>query len=117
STRSAVAFARQEGRARLVEQSGRDAMGHRGRQEGGDGGHRLVLVGFVIAHMLGNLKIFLGAETIDAYAVSLRTMREPLFPYCLVLWTVRIVFLLCVALDITAVVQLTAAEAVIVSRQ
>jgi len=66
-----------------------------------------VLVGFVIAHMLGNLKIFLGAETIDAYAVFLRTMGEPLFPYSLLLWVVRIVLLACVALHITAAVQLT----------
>jgi succinate dehydrogenase / fumarate reductase cytochrome b subunit len=67
----------------------------------------LVLVGFVIAHMLGNLKIFLGAETIDAYAVFLRTVGEPLFPYSLLLWVVRITLLACVALHITAAVQLT----------
>jgi len=67
----------------------------------------LVLVGFVLAHMLGNLKIFLGAETIDTYAVFLRTMGEPLFPYNLLLWTVRIVLLNCVGLHITAAVQLT----------
>src|SRR6478609_9472135 len=67
----------------------------------------LVLVGFVIAHMLGNLKIFLGAEAIDAYAVFLRTMGEPLFPYSLALWAARIVLLACVALHITAAMQLT----------
>jgi succinate dehydrogenase / fumarate reductase cytochrome b subunit len=67
----------------------------------------LVLVAFVIAHMLGNLKIFLGAEAIDSYAVFLRTMGEPLFPYSLLLWVVRIVLLVCVALHITAAVQLT----------
>jgi succinate dehydrogenase / fumarate reductase, cytochrome b subunit len=67
----------------------------------------LVLVGFVIAHMLGNIKIFLGAEAIDAYAVFLRTMGEPLFPYSMLLWVVRIVLLVCVALHITAAVQLT----------
>src|SRR5437870_13590382 len=39
-----------------------------------------VLVGFVVGHMLGNLKIFLGADAIDRYAVFLRTMGEPLFP-------------------------------------
>jgi succinate dehydrogenase / fumarate reductase cytochrome b subunit len=66
-----------------------------------------VLVGFVIAHMLGNLKIFLGAETIDAYAVFLRTIGEPLFPYSLLLWVVRIILLTCVTLHITAAVQLT----------
>ena len=67
----------------------------------------IVLVGFVIAHMLGNLKIFLGAEAIDAYAVFLRTMGEPMFPYRALLWTVRVVLLACVALHITAAVQLT----------
>jgi succinate dehydrogenase / fumarate reductase cytochrome b subunit len=67
----------------------------------------IVLVGFVLAHMLGNLKIFLGAEAIDAYAVFLRTMGEPLFPYSALLWGVRIVLLACVALHITAAVQLT----------
>ena len=67
----------------------------------------LVLVGFVIAHMLGNLKIFLGAEAIDAYAGFLRTMGEPMFPAVALLWVARIVLLTCVALHITAAVQLT----------
>src|SRR3954470_7785020 len=62
----------------------------------------LVLVGFVIAHMLGNLKIFLGAKAIDADAVFLRTVGEPALPSGLVLWVVRIVLLFCVALHITA---------------
>src|SRR5271165_3435863 len=67
----------------------------------------LVLVGFVIGHVLGNLKIFLGAASIDTYAVFLRTMGEPLAPYGVLLWVVRIVLLTCVALHITAAVQLT----------
>src|SRR6266702_2025105 len=66
-----------------------------------------VLVAFVIGHMIGNLKIFLGAEAIDTYAVFLRTMGEPLVPYSFLLWVVRIVLLTCVALHITAAVQLT----------
>ena len=67
----------------------------------------LVLVGFVIGHMLGNLKIFLGAETIDAYAGFLRTMGEPLFPNSLLLWVVRIILLACITLHITAALQVT----------
>src|SRR5437867_5488051 len=66
-----------------------------------------VLVAFVVGHMLGNLKLFLGADAIDTYAVFLRTMGEPLFPYSVLLWVVRIVLLTCVALHITAAVQLT----------
>src|SRR2546427_9737426 len=65
----------------------------------------IVLVGFVIAHMLGNLKIFLGAETIDAYGAFLRTMGEPLFPYRGLLWVGRIVLLACIALPCTAAAQ------------
>jgi len=67
----------------------------------------IVIVGFVIAHMLGNLKIFLGAQAIDTYAVFLRTVGEPLLPYSALLWVVRLVLLTCIALHITAAVQLT----------
>jgi succinate dehydrogenase / fumarate reductase cytochrome b subunit len=67
----------------------------------------LVLVGFVVAHMLGNLKIFLGPEAIDAYAVFLRTVGEPALPPGAILWTARVVLLACIALHITAAVQLT----------
>jgi len=67
----------------------------------------VVLVGFVVGHMLGNLKIFLGADAIDRYAVFLRTMGDPLFPYGGLLWVVRIVLLICVALHVTVAVQLT----------
>ncbi len=67
----------------------------------------VVLIGFVVAHMLGNLKIFLGAAAIDTYAAFLRTMGEPLFPYSALLWIVRVVLLTCVTLHIVAAVQLT----------
>jgi len=67
----------------------------------------IVIVGFVIAHMLGNLKIFLGAQAIDTYAVFLRTVGEPLLSYSALLWLVRLVLLTCIALHITAAVQLT----------
>jgi succinate dehydrogenase / fumarate reductase, cytochrome b subunit len=67
----------------------------------------VVLVGFVIAHMLGNLKIFLGPEAIDTYAVFLRTVGEPLVPYEVLLWVARIILLVSVVLHILAAVQLT----------
>src|SRR6201982_2842924 len=67
----------------------------------------VVLVGFVTAPMLGNLKIFLGAEGIDPYAVFLRTVGEPALPYGGLLWVARVVLLVCVALHIIAAVQLT----------
>ncbi len=67
----------------------------------------VILVGFVIAHMLGNLKIFLGADDFNAYASFLRTVGEPLFPYSVLLWTARTILLVSVVLHIVAAVELT----------
>jgi succinate dehydrogenase / fumarate reductase, cytochrome b subunit len=67
----------------------------------------IALIGFVIGHMLGNLKIFTGAETINAYSRFLREVGTPELEYGQLLWLVRIFLLICVALHITAAVQLT----------
>ena len=50
---------------------------------------------FVLVHMIGNLKVYQGAEHFNAYAVWLRTLLEPLFPYEGILWVLRIVLLAC----------------------
>ena len=60
----------------------------------------LILFGFLIAHMLGNLQIFLGAEVMDHYAETLHGNPA-------LLWTVRIVLLISVLLHIWASVQLS----------
>ena len=60
----------------------------------------LILFGFLIAHMLGNLQIFLGAEVMDHYAETLHGNPA-------LLWTVRIVLLVSVLLHIWASVQLS----------
>jgi succinate dehydrogenase / fumarate reductase, cytochrome b subunit len=67
----------------------------------------VVLVGFVIAHMVGNLKIFSGPAEINAYSRFLRAVGTPELAYGQLLWVVRIVLLLCVALHITAALQLS----------
>jgi succinate dehydrogenase / fumarate reductase cytochrome b subunit len=61
----------------------------------------LVLFGFLIAHMLGNLQIFLGSAVMDHYAETLHG-NPPL------LWTVRIVLLVSVILHTWASIQLSA---------
>ena len=61
----------------------------------------LALFGFVIAHMLGNLQVYLGAEALNAYA---RTLRH----YPAVLWAARIGLLVAVALHIWAATTLMA---------
>ncbi len=66
-----------------------------------------VLILFVIAHMLGNLKIFSGQEEINAYSRFLREVGWPELGYGQLLWIVRSVLFVCVILHITAAVQLT----------
>ena len=39
----------------------------------------LILYGFVIAHMIGNLKVYFGAESFNHYAEGLRTLGAPFF--------------------------------------
>ena len=58
----------------------------------------IILFGFVVGHMLGNLQIYLGAERLNHYAELLQANR----PF---LWTFRSVMLFCVAVHIVAAVQ------------
>ncbi len=53
----------------------------------------LIFVGFVLNHMVGNLKAFLGPEAFNAYAIGLREIGHPLIPTGAVLWIARIVLL------------------------
>ena len=40
----------------------------------------IMLMGFVFAHMVGNLKMYLGADDLNHYAEWLRDMGEPALP-------------------------------------
>ena len=40
----------------------------------------IAMIGFVVAHMIGNLKMYLGPEDIDHYAEFLRELLVPLLP-------------------------------------
>jgi succinate dehydrogenase / fumarate reductase cytochrome b subunit len=67
----------------------------------------IILLLFVFFHMLGNLKLYLGAEEINTYAHGLRTFGEPFAPYSYVLWAVRIILVIAVVLHIHAAWTLT----------
>ncbi|HSF32464.1 MAG TPA: succinate dehydrogenase cytochrome b subunit [Candidatus Tectomicrobia bacterium] len=60
----------------------------------------LLLFGFVIGHMLGNLQVFIGAHQMNEYAAMLKANAA-------LLWGVRLVLLVAVMLHIVAAVQLT----------
>jgi succinate dehydrogenase / fumarate reductase cytochrome b subunit len=66
----------------------------------------LVLVGFVIAHMVGNLKLYQGEAKFNAYAVWLREMGGPAVGHEQALWAARLVLLLAVVLHMVAAWQL-----------
>ncbi len=66
-----------------------------------------ILTGFVVAHMLGNLKIFQGEEKFNSYAVWLREVGSPALGHQQFLWVLRLILLAAVALHIGAAVQLT----------
>jgi succinate dehydrogenase / fumarate reductase, cytochrome b subunit len=54
-------------------------------------GSGLVLLLYVIGHMIGNLKAFLNAKELNAYADFLRRMGEPIFPHTVLLWIIRVI--------------------------
>src|ERR1700761_657224 len=56
-------------------------------------GTGVILAGFVVAHLLGNLQIFLGPDQFNGYARTLRSLPE-------LLWPARIVLLISVILHI-----------------
>lgn len=53
----------------------------------------LIMVGFLLMHMYGNLKVFAGRDAFDHYAHHLRTIGEPILPYKGFLWMFRVVML------------------------
>jgi succinate dehydrogenase / fumarate reductase, cytochrome b subunit len=66
----------------------------------------LVLIGYVLLHMYGNLKLFAGQEAFDHYAEGLRTFGDPLLPYEGLLWIVRVLLLVSVVGHIYAAFKL-----------
>ncbi len=72
----------------------------------------IVMIGFLIGHVAGNLKIFLpaledGTPDIDHYAEALRTIGTPFVPYEFVLWIARLVLLGSLILHVVCVIQLS----------
>ena len=67
----------------------------------------IILLGYVLAHMVGNLKVFIGEEDINHYAEWLRELGEPILPYSVVLWSLRVVLIAAFAIHIIAAYQLT----------
>jgi succinate dehydrogenase / fumarate reductase cytochrome b subunit len=75
----------------------------------------IILLGFVISHMIGNLKLYLGVVEhnglveydADLYGEALRDLLVPIMPRTVVLWLIRLVLIGAFALHIHAMYSLT----------
>src|SRR5690348_15818126 len=66
----------------------------------------LILIGFVIFHMLGNLKLYQGEEKFNLYATFLREVGAPVLGSNQFLWAARLILLTATVLHIGAAAQL-----------
>lgn len=66
----------------------------------------IVFLLFLIAHMIGNLKIFYGRAEYNAYAAWLRTMGAPAVPHRWALTILEVVLVACVLLHVGSAVEL-----------
>ncbi|MEU0132973.1 succinate dehydrogenase [Streptomyces sp. NPDC006296] len=67
----------------------------------------LVMLGYLVVHMLGNLKIFFGSDEFNHYAHWLRTLGEPFLHHEWALWIVRVVLVAAVVLHAVCAYQLS----------
>jgi succinate dehydrogenase / fumarate reductase cytochrome b subunit len=67
----------------------------------------LLMIGFVVAHMVGNLKMYLGEEDLNHYAEFLNRLLYPIAPEGAVLWIMRGGLVTAVLLHIHAAYTLT----------
>ena len=65
----------------------------------------LVLFGFIVLHMIGNLKVFSGEDDFNAYADFIREVGYPAVPHQGALWTIRIVLLVAAGIHVVAAFQ------------
>jgi succinate dehydrogenase / fumarate reductase cytochrome b subunit len=66
-----------------------------------------IFILFVIAHFLGNLKVFAGEDSFNHYAEGLRTMGAPFFSRGQLLWIARIVLLAALIVHVAVTVKLS----------
>ena len=67
----------------------------------------IMLLGFVLAHMLGNLHLYQDSAHMNHYGEYLRTIGEPILPHGGALWIMRMGLILAFAVHIHAATSLT----------
>jgi succinate dehydrogenase / fumarate reductase cytochrome b subunit len=65
-------------------------------------------MGYIFAHMIGNLKLFIGPESMDSYGHWLReSLLYPILPQHVALWLMRITLIVALVLHVHAAYALT----------
>lgn len=67
----------------------------------------IALLGYVLAHMIGNLKLYYGVESINHYGEWLRELLYPAMPRTVTLWLMRIGLIAAFVLHIHSAYSLT----------
>ncbi|MFD1825616.1 MULTISPECIES: succinate dehydrogenase cytochrome b subunit [Mumia] len=67
----------------------------------------LIMVGYLLLHMYGNLKVFSGQAAFDGYSHHLRILGEPYLPREGALWIIRVVLLVAIIGHVYAAVVLS----------
>ena len=62
----------------------------------------LIMIGYLLALMYGNLKVFGGQQAFDDYSEHLRSLGEPILPYSGFLWVLRILLILALIVHVYA---------------
>ena len=70
-------------------------------------GTGLIMIGYLLAHAFGNLKLFSGQEAFDSYSHHLRELLTPILPFGGTLWIIRVVLLASVALHMYSAITLS----------
>ncbi|WP_246213757.1 succinate dehydrogenase cytochrome b subunit [Kitasatospora viridis] len=66
-----------------------------------------ILLGYLVAHLIGNLKVFVGASDLNGYAAWLRTIGQPFLGHEWFLWIARVVLVAAAVVHGTAAFQLS----------
>ena len=61
---------------------------------------------FLALHLFGNLKVFSGADSFNAYALGLRTFGYPILPHGCLIWSLRALLVIAVLIHVSAAVIL-----------
>jgi succinate dehydrogenase / fumarate reductase, cytochrome b subunit len=72
----------------------------------------IIGIGYIVAHMVGNLKMYMGRESdgvyaIDHYGEFLRELLVPILPRTVTLWLLRLVLIVALVLHVHAAWSLT----------